>query len=144
MVDNSFQIGQREFKLSKINAMKQFHIARRIAPLLGELLPKLKEISKLKDQENVSQDEQLETLGKFLGPLMEGLGKLSDKDSEFVLYGLMAAVEMKQAEHGNYARLVVDGRLMFEDIGLDIMLQTAGRAFVYNLSGFFDALRKTS
>ena len=38
-MDNDFEIGGRQFKLNKIDAIKQFHVARRVSPILGDLMP---------------------------------------------------------------------------------------------------------
>lgn len=143
-MDNSFSIGERQFKLSKINAMKQYHIVRRIAPILGDMLPAMKDIAKAHETKGLSEDEKLDQAVKFAGPIMNGLSKLSDKDSEIVLYGLLAAVEMKQAEHGNYAKLVVGDMLAFDTLELPVLLQAAGRSFMYNMAGFFDVLQRSS
>lgn len=140
-MENSFKIGERDFKLSKINAMKQFHVVRRIGPILSEMIPAMQEITS-KKQENLSEEEKLEMAAKFAGPIMNGLSRLSDKDSEFVLYTLLASVEIKQ--EGNYARLVVNDALMFDNLGLSLLLQVAGKAFMFNLSGFFGALQRSS
>ena len=143
-MDNSFSIGERQFKLSKINAMKQYHIVRRIAPILGEMLPAMKDIAKAHESKTMTEDEKLDQAVRFAGPIMNGLSKLSDKDSEVVLYGLLAAVEMKQGEHGNWARLVNGDILAFDNIELPVLLQAAGRSFMYNMAGFFDVLQRSS
>ncbi len=137
MADNTFQIGDRQFKVSKINAMKQFRIVRRIAPILGEMIPAMKDMASMKD------DSQMDQAAKIAGPIMNGLARLSDADSEMVLHGLLAAVEMKQ-EGAGWAKLVLNDQLMFDNLELPILLQAAGRSFMFNMSGFFDVLQRTS
>lgn len=140
-MDKDFSVGKRQFKLGKINALKQFHIVRRMAPILAELAPNLKGMAKL----NTADEDQMDAAAKFLAPIMTGISKLSDKDSEIVLFGLLESVEMKQEEHGgNWARVARDGQLLFEDLDLGLLMQVAGRAFMYNLSGFFAALPQVS
>ncbi len=85
MADNNFQMGGRDFKLSKINAMKQYHIVRRISPILGDMLPAMKEVARA-SKGDLSEDEKLDMAAKIIAPIMNGLSKLSDKDSEFVLF----------------------------------------------------------
>ncbi len=70
---------------------------------------------------------------------MTGLSKLSDADAEFVLYGLLAAAEVQQ-QAGNWAQVSTGSMLMIQDLELPMLLQIAGRAFMFNLSGFFSAL----
>lgn len=132
-----FSIGEKEFKAGKINAMKQFHVVRRIAPILGDLIPVLKKFEGMSEEE--LKKDQIESLA----PILNGLAKLSDKDSEFVLYSLLAAVEMKQ-DLGNWAKLSNGEQLMFNDLELPVLLQVAGRTFMHNLTGFFAVLPKLS
>lgn len=140
-MENSFQIGDLQCKVSKINAMKQYHIVRRIAPILSEMIPMMKDIAKTSKQQ-MTEDEQLEQSAKFITPIMDGLAKLSDKDSEFVLYNLLSAVEINQG--GVWSRIVVNDNLMFQNLELPVLLQAAGRAFMFNMQGFFAALQRSS
>ena len=133
-MDNSFQINGISFKISKLNAFKQFHIVRRLAPILGEMVPVLQKLSS-----SSLQSDQL----ALLEPIMKGLGSLSDADSDKVLLGLLSCVEMKQAT-GNWAMLVRNDQLMFGDLELPVMLQAAGRAFAFNMAGFFSGLQPAS
>lgn len=127
--------------MNKIDAFKQFHIVRRIGPILGDLLPALGSVKK--DMDGLSESEKMDQFAKIASPIMMGLSKLSDADSDKVLYGLLSSVEMQQSS-GNWARVATDSMLMFSDLELPILLQCAGRAFMYNLSGFFAALPKVS
>ncbi len=103
MIEKDFQIGSLEFKLSKIHAFKQFHIVRRIAPILSDLAPMAVKISKRKSSE-----------------------------------------EMTEEQIGNWAKLANETGMMFDNLELPIMLQVAGRAFMYNLSSFFAVLPQAS
>jgi hypothetical protein len=143
MSDRVFSIGDKEFQLSKINAFKQFHIVRRVAPILADLLPAMKSVQKVSDSKALTEDQKLDQFAEIAAPLMNGLSKLSDADSELVLYGLLNAVEVKQTS-GNWARVASGSSLMIQDMELPMLLQIAGRAFMYNLAGFFAGLPKSS
>lgn len=138
MGERDFEIGTRKFKLNKIDAFKQFHIARRIAPILADLLPAMKDIQKVQKGE-LSETEKLDEFVKIAAPLMNGLSKLSDEDANRILFGLLASVEVQQ-QTGNWAKIANGESLMMQDLELPILLQVAGRAFAFNLSGFFAAL----
>lgn len=145
MSDRDFEIGSRKFKLCKIDAFKQFHIVRRIGPLLSDLLPAMKgmETQSQKKIEDLPESEKLDMIAKFAGPIMNGLSKLADADANLVLFGLLEAVEVQQAA-GNWARVSTGGMLMIQDLELPVLLQLAGRAFMFNLAGFFGALPQKS
>ncbi len=144
MKDRQFEMGGRDFSLNKIDAIKQFHIVRRIGPILSDLLPAMKGLA-AKNIEGASIDDQLEHAATIFGPIMTGLQKLSDADAELVLYGLLASVEVKQTS-GNWAKIATGNppMLMMQDLELPQLLQIAGRAFAYNLTGFFTAHRSAS
>lgn len=144
MSDRDFEVGGRAYKLSKLDAFKQFHIARRIGPILADLLPALKSanVGKFTDEKqlsSLSENEKMDLIAPFVGPIMTGLSKLSEEDADAVLYGLLAAVEIQQLPAKNWARMVVKEQLMIQDLDLPTMMQIAGRSFMYNLAGFFAA-----
>jgi hypothetical protein len=142
MSDRDFEIGTRKFKLNKIDAFKQFHVVRRLGPILGDIIPVAQKLKGL-NSENQSQDEMFDAIAKISQPILIGLSKLSDADSNMVLISLCSAVEMQQSM-GNWARVATDAGLMFQDLDLPTLLQIAGRAFIYNLSGFFAAAPQVS
>lgn len=143
MNDREFEIGGKKFQLNKVNAIKQFHIVRRMAPILTKMVPS---IGKIKDNEKskteLSDGEKLEHIAEVAIPFMDGFAKLSDADSEIVLYGLLSCVQVQQA--GNWAWVVVNSNLMFDDLDLPTMLQIAYKSFMFNLSGFFRVLPQVS
>lgn len=145
MSERDFEIGTRKFKLHKIDAFKQFHIVRRIAPILADLLPAMKDIQRInKEADQMSETEKLDEFAKIAAPLMTGLSKLSDEDSNRVLFGLLSAVEVQQGANGGWAKVATDSMLMMQDLELPVLLQIAGRAFMFNLSGFFAVLPRQS
>lgn len=137
MTEREFEIGTRKFKLNKIDAFKQFHIVRRLGPILGDLITSMQGMSKLKTLDTASETEKLDQIAKLVSPIMNGLSKLSDEDANKVLLGLCSAVEVQQMPVGNWARVGSDAGLMMQDLELPVLLQIAGRAFAYNLAGFF-------
>lgn len=138
-MDKEFKVGNRDFQLSKLDAFKQFHIVRRIGPLLSDLLPAMKGYTNVRDLSKLPQDKQLDLIAEFASPIMEGLAKLSDEDADLVLYGLLESVEMKQTS-GNWMRVSSGKMLMIQDFDLSVLLNLAGRAFIFNLANFFPAL----
>jgi hypothetical protein len=138
MSDRDFEFGGRKFKLNKIDAFKQFHIVRRIGPIISDLVGAVAG-HKVKDFNTLTEDAKLDMIAKIATPVMMGLSKLSDTDADLVLLGLLQSVEI-QSSSGNWARVANNSMLMFQDLELPALLQIAGRAFMFNLSGFFAAL----
>lgn len=138
-MENSFELNGRKFKLGKIDAFRQFHIVRRIGPLLSEFMPALAGMSQ-KKLDKMSEEEKLAEFGRAMTPVMAGLAKLSDADSEYVLFRLLGAVEVHQKDFDTWAKVSTDAGIMMQDIELPVLLQLAGRSLMFNLSGFFDLL----
>lgn len=136
MMDRDFEIGGRKFKLNKLDAFKQFHVMRKLAPILSDLIPLATKLSKLNDND----PEQLEALT----PIMNGVAKLSDKDSEFILLGLCSAVEVQQQPVGNWAFVARGETLMMQDLNLVVLFQIAIKAFMFNMSDFFTLIPQIS
>lgn len=141
--NQDFEFAGRKFKVGKIDAMKQFHIARRIGPILAELFPEMAKVAQLneaKKLDKLTEDRKLELVGKFALPVMTGLSRLSDSDANHVLYGLLEAIEVKQEPLGNWAKVANGSLIMMQDLDLRMLVQLAGRAFMFNIAGFFAAL----
>jgi len=58
------------------------------------------------------------------------------------LFRLLGSVEVQQEFSGStvWAKVATDSAIMMQDIELPILLQVAGKALMYNLSGFFGSL----
>lgn len=136
---NEFEIGDRKFKIGKLDAFRQFHIVRRVGPLLADFMPALAGMSKAK-MDQMSESEKLEEFAKAIQPVMAGLSKLSDQDADYVLYRLLSCVEVHQPTFNSWAKISSDTGLMMQDLELPVLLQAAGRSLMFNLSGFFALL----
>jgi hypothetical protein len=133
-----FELGGRKFKIGKINAFKQFHLVRRLAPILADMLPAVGDLQKLSKK----QQEEFDQTAKILAPVLTGFSKLSDQDSEFVLYGLLSCVEVQLGN--SWSKVSTESMLMIQDLELPSLLQIAARSFMSNLSSFFLTLPAVS
>ena len=139
---------KEDFKFNKLDAIKQFHIIRRLAPVVGELMAVVTNASNLmkngkKAEDATLDDIDFDVVAKNIGPLMEALAKLPDADVDYCLYGLLSAAERK-ITGGGWAKVTTpDGKhLMFEDIKLDMvfMMSICAGSFMANIAGFINAL----
>jgi hypothetical protein len=123
-----FELEGQTYKAEKINAINQFHILRRLMPVLGNVAPFLNN----------------EGLNGFdaLPPLADAIGKLSDSDSEYVIYGLLKSITRKEPSGMGWSQIHNGHDIMFLDIktNMKIMMSLAINAFKFNMSGFFSEL----
>lgn len=116
------EVGGQKYRIGRIDARKQFHVARRLAPLLAGIVP----------------DKSAVGFAAFLGPLSHTLSGMSDEDVDYVLDICLGVCQRIQA-NGHPAPVMVRGGLMFEDIDMGQMIQLAVKVIQESLSGFFPA-----
>lgn len=139
MTERDFEIGSKKFKLGRIDALKQFHIVRKLAPVLSDLIPIAHKMHKAGKANGAPiTDEDIEQFA----PLIGSFSKLSDQDTDAVLFGLLSSVEVQSG--GGWARVSNGTTLMFQDMELPELMQIAGRAFMFNMTGFFAVLPQVS
>lgn len=113
------------YRVGKLDARAQFHIVRRLAPVLGELAPALQGGKGGLDA---------------LPPIATAVAKLSDADADYCIFGLLKVVSRKQPNGLGWGPVSTENLLMYDDIGMTQMLKLAWEALAFNMSGFFAAL----
>lgn len=126
---HEFTINSEAYRVGKMSAFTQLHVARRLAPMLGA-------IAKLKDKDPERDKEIL------LEGLGEALSALRDEDVEYVINACLEAAERK-IEGGGWAKVRLGGTTMYE-LGLPAMLRIAYQVITHNLSGFFAGMPSLS
>lgn len=120
-----FELSGNKYIVGKLDARLQFHIIRRLAPVLSELAPALK-------NKNVGAEA--------LVPLTGAIAKLSDEDADYCLFGLLKAVNRFQGQGLGTGPVATGNTLMYNDIDVPTMLQLAWKSMSFNMSGFFAGL----
>lgn len=142
-----FVVEGNTYRAGRINALEQFHIVRRLAPVVAELAPalqKLGPISALKDEAQAEAALERVGLDEVLGPLALAFGKLSDEDANYVLLGLLRACSRREPNGLGWSPVASVGGIMFADVSMPGLLQLGWAVFRENLQGFFAAARSGS
>lgn len=114
------------YKAGKLDAMRQFHVMRRLAPLLPELAGA-----------GIRPGGDPMTV---LEPLARIVSTMTDADVEYVLHSCLAVVDRQQTG-GAWAKVQASpGVLQFQDIDMTAMLAIAWQVLQHNMSGFFAGL----
>lgn len=93
MSETEFEVAGHRYRASKMPAMQQFHVSRKIAPLLPALVPVFVKIAK---QGGVGDD--FSALTALLQPLADGLANLKDEDADYVIGTCLATVKRQNAQ----------------------------------------------
>jgi hypothetical protein len=115
----------QNYKAGKLDVFAQFHVTRRLGPLLPELVGVAKG---LKDDSDTMA---------VLEPLARIAASMKDADVEYVLHNCLAVVS-RQQPGGAWAKVQSSpGVLMFEDIDMAAMLGIVWHVLRHSLSRFF-------
>lgn len=119
-------IKETTYRIGKLNAFGQLHVARRMAPVTGKM------VTLVEGYDESHPEASLEDLG-------HALAGLSDSDVEYIINTCLDAVSVHQPG-GGFARLRTKNTLMYEVDMLD-MLFLSFHVIKENLGSFFSELR---
>lgn len=126
-----FEMAGVQYRIGKLDAFKQFHVSRKIAPLIPTLVPvfvKLSQSGKLTDD--------LSSLSEVLQPFADGIAAMSDNDAEYVLGTCLSVVRRKSGD--TWAPIWHSDKsvCMFDDIDMGGMISIAVRVIQESLGPF--------
>jgi hypothetical protein len=117
-----------QYSIGKLDAMKQFHLARRLSPILAALVKGMKDLD-LRDVQSAfgetngdggENSKFVDLFRKFLEgsaePVAEALAQMEDAQAENIIYPCMAVVARAQANNWAPVKVAGANRLMFDDI----------------------------
>jgi hypothetical protein len=126
------KISGQTYRINRLDAMKQFHIARKVLPVVAGLAQVA--IALFKEEKRV--DLNKEDIISSIGPITEALSSMPDKDFEDVVMRCMASVQ-RQSGSGWADMTAKDGRsLMFQDIQGPELFRLTAEVIKENLGGF--------
>lgn len=131
------------YNVGKMDVFKQFHVARRLAPLLYATSAAL--LGRLRAGTNVVQEtDDLTALVQAAEPMVAVISSMADADSQYVISACLGVCQ-RQTGVGpgmGYQRVLAEGAqaLQFQDIDLAAMMQLVHAAIKENLGNFLDAL----
>ena len=131
-----FTIGENTYVAGKLDAFKQLHVSRRIAPIIPTLVPVFLKIMK---DGGVGKD--LSGLAELLIPFADGLANMSDETSEYVISTCLSVVK-RQASGGNWAPVWSQSAksCMFDDMDLGDLIQISVKVIQDSLGPFIRGL----
>ena len=114
-----FELNGKEYRAGVIDARKQFHIVRRLAPIFGNMAAG----------------------GDTAVMFANAIGSLSDDDADYVLFGLLAVVKRKEDNGLGWSPVSNKTQMMYAEITMAEMLQLAFKSFEANMQDFFSVSR---
>ena len=143
------KIGQYTYRLGKMDARKQFHVLRRISPLLVsmEALPQLFAIimAKRKEGQPMPEEDAGMILISAAQPFVKAMAKMEDTDLDYVINACFAVSARLTADGKAQPLLAMDGAsFMFADLTMADMLLICFHSVEENHGSFFDLIPSVS
>ena len=126
-----FTIKDKTFSAGFMPAIKQFHVVRRLTPLVDAAKDML-------DDKAVKRPMEVQLSDFHLGPIASVLASLPDADFEYIVNACLDVTELKQPD-GGFAPVRVKGVVMFP-FDLSTLIGIVWNVLKGNLSGFFGDL----
>lgn len=130
-----FSIDGIEYKAVKVDAVKQFHLARRLSPFLEAIVPLIAKVKAGVIKEG--DDATFDALIEGYAPFAKMMADMPDDQADYILFGLLACIKRKQGQGLGYANVTNGNALMYSDINVVQMMKMAYHAFMENLADFF-------
>ncbi|MCA7953852.1 hypothetical protein LGM43_26645 [Burkholderia seminalis] len=167
---DEFQLGGHRYQIGRMNARQQFHVSRRIAPLIPPMVPALlklySELERARDAEGAAAVASIssgapaaealaaareatsrrdvvalaESVAPVLQPFMDALATLKDDDADYVFDACLSVVERKHMNGWARVWSAQHRTTLFDDIGIEVMLPLVVRVIVANLGNFIGGL----
>lgn len=116
------------YSIEKLNAIQQWHVFRRLIPLL----------SAFSGLANTDKDAVRSSMLSQLSPAFSQLQEMSDVDTDFILNTCLSVVKRRDHASGGWMRVMVKpGLIQFDDIEMSTMLRLTSFVIMENLSPFF-------
>jgi hypothetical protein len=134
---SEIELGGNKYRIGRMNAKKQWNIARRLMPVLAELIKAAKEIPEGTTPEQQSPENAEKFLEKISEPLADSFSRITDENSDYIIDTCLAVCE--RAQGPAWAPLMRGGNLMFQDLDMTTMLGLTFAVIRENLGDFFSS-----
>lgn len=148
-----FDVGQDKFQATKLDAMTQGKLLKRVLPLIPPLVPLYLAIPDKEPEATPAEGEpvapskkddepvDVAKIMKLAGPFADSLGSLKDEDFEWILNTCLANVKLLQEDKFMSFWNRQAKQCMFKDReDISIFLPIVVHVIVENLSRFFSAM----
>jgi hypothetical protein len=119
------------YSIGKLDTIKQFHVARRLTPILAALGSSMRGAI----LSGNGEAQMAEVFSLASGPLSEVLAKMGDAESEYILFTCLGVVFRQ--EQNVWAPVTAGKMMAYRDISLRAMMDLVVLVVQENLGNFF-------
>lgn len=132
-----FEINGQTYRTGKLDAFKQFHLSRKIAPIIPTLIPIF---VKLAAEGDKALTNDLSSVAGILEPFTTGIAEMSDETAEYVIATALSVVSRNQQGMWTTVWNSSSHVCMFDDMDLGVILRIVFRVIQDNLGPFIQGL----
>ena len=140
------EIGGNAYRINSMSAMTQFHVMRKLGPVLPGIVPVLAQAAAALPQVDGQEDggamttvDGVAAIAMAARPLLDGLAAMADADAEYVINHCLSAVMRRDPGGKSWNAVSRDGVTMFDDIDLMASMQLVWAVLRENYTSFFRA-----
>lgn len=134
-------VGEHEYSIGKMNAIKQFHLARRLAPAIAAISTVYVKPGSAGDSGGT---DGTDFFAAIAGPLSSALANMSDEEVESIIFPCLAVVQRKEGIAWTAVKAKGQNVLMYEDINAGQLLEIVMAVIKENLGSFFPGAQPES
>jgi hypothetical protein len=127
------------YRIGTLNALQQFHVARRLAPVIAKLSTESAALMGAAPTTSEGESPPTPDMTRLYGAIAEAVASLSDADCNYVISTCMGVVGRKMGEHVQPVWNKAAGQPQFEDMTLPTLLQLTIAVITDNLGSFTSA-----
>lgn len=120
-----FEISGQQYRAGRLDTFKQFHVSRRLVPVLTAMVQ--------------SRADNPSSFDALVVPIAEAIAHMPDEECDFILHTCLAVAQRQQGEKWCNVFAPSSQSLMFDDIDMGAMIQITMKVIQENLAGFFAA-----
>lgn len=125
------EVNGHTYSVGRLNPMTQFHITRRLAPILAQMGISLQALGQ-------GSKSDLTDFLPLLGPVSDIMAKMTDEDADYIVYTCLAVVSRLSGE--KWSRVTTGNNMMYDDIDMPTMLRLVVEVVKENLGSFMRGL----
>lgn len=133
MNPTEIEINGKQYQLRKLPPLVQFHVMRRLAPVLMAL-------GESASDQLLTELKSMDLL-KALKPVSDMIATMPDSEVEYVINTCLEVVDRKADQGVGWSKIQAQpGVMMYADIDITMMLKLTAAVVQDNLGNFLDAL----
>ena len=134
--ETEVEIDGQVYLIGRLDAFKQFHVARRLAPIMAAIGQEMAQLPAVEDSD---KDKVVDQVMRLITPAASVLALMPEKDVDYVLHTCLS-VTKRRGEKLWAPLMSTGGQLMFQDISMQTMLRLTVETVRSNIGEFFQML----